>query len=95
MGKYARIYALATQGILTMIILAVLGYFIGMKGTSIVRKITKQEYQEYRLVYEEWEYTKGDDKIEETNSNDTNRSNIFSRMFSARCSIDHFNVFIP
>ena len=31
MGKYARIYALATQGILTMIILAVLGYFIGMK----------------------------------------------------------------
>ena len=60
------------------------GYFIGMKGTSIVRKITKQEYQEYRLVYEEWEYKKGDDKIEETNSNDTNRSNIFSRMFKTR-----------
>ena len=31
------------------------GYFIGMKVTSIVRKITKNEYQEYRLVYEEWE----------------------------------------
>lgn len=60
------------------------GYFIGMKGTSIVRKITKQEYQEYRLVYEEWEYTKGDDKIEETNSNDINRSNTFSRMYKAR-----------
>ena len=60
------------------------GYFIGMKGTSIVRKITKQEYQEYRLVYEEWEYTKGDDKIEKTNSSDTNRSNIFSRMFKTR-----------
>ena len=34
MGKYARIYALATQGILTMIILAVLGYFIGMKSNK-------------------------------------------------------------
>ena len=60
------------------------GYFIGMKGTSIVRKITKQEYQEYRLVYEEWEYTKGDDKIEETNSNDINRSNTFSWMRKTR-----------
>ena len=60
------------------------GYFIGMKGTSIVRKITKQEYQEYRLIYEEWEYTKGDDKIEETNSNDTNRGNTFSWMRKAR-----------
>ena len=38
------------------------GYFIGIKGTSIVRKITKYEYWNYRKYLEEWGCNYGDNK---------------------------------
>jgi hypothetical protein len=31
------------------------GYFIGKKGTSLVKRITKYEYQEYKLFLPEYE----------------------------------------
>lgn len=34
MAKYAKYYAVATQGIITIVVLLFLGYFIGMKIDS-------------------------------------------------------------
>lgn len=34
------------------------GYFIGIKGSSIVKKITRLEYESYKKKLEEWEVKK-------------------------------------